>query len=94
MQNVAIFKIHCHANSSEGNKMAVTHQNLHFVYSAHLGHDEMPDNIYLSCPLSDTNDYRELHSKNRQNKNLRIRSKVVKQKKDAKNKTKEESKLC
>lgn len=34
---------------SERTKMAVTHQNLHLVHSVHLGHDEMPDNIYLSC---------------------------------------------
>lgn len=87
------FKIHCHTNSSEGIKVAVTHQNVHLVCSAHLGNDEMPDNIYLSCLLSDTNDYRELHFKNRQNKNPRIRSKVVKQKKDAKNENKEKSKL-
>lgn len=56
-------------SKSEGTQMAVTHQNLHLVLSAHLGHDQMPDNIYLTCPLSGTNDYRKLHFKNRQKKN-------------------------
>lgn len=59
--------------------MVVTHLNLHLALSAHLGHDQMPDNIYLTCLLSGTNDCRKLHFKNRQDKNPQIRSKVVKQ---------------
>lgn len=66
-------------SKSERTKVAVTRQNLHFVHSAHLGHDQMPANIYLTCLLSDTNDYRKLHFKNGQNKNPQIGSKVVKQ---------------